>query len=146
MNASGQIVGTSATASGAPHATLWELGPPDTTPPPPPIPDPYLPFLRLKGYGNATDQVLTTANHLFGNIGSFNGQPSLFISTVDLNTSERWIITLVPPAGTPLAPGTYTNAGGTDAFPLRPVVHVIHFAAVRHRCRQFTLSRQGSSP
>jgi hypothetical protein len=91
--------------------------------------DPETSFLRLNGYQGVAEQVLTPADNrvLFGTVGNFNSQPDLFISYVDLNTFDRWQITLVPANGTPLAPGTYVAGGFGDFFSGRPVMQVLHF-------------------
>jgi len=112
--------------------------------------DPSTSFLRLNGYGGVAEQVLTPADViLVGGVGSFGTpfgppQPDLFISSLNLSTFERWQITLVPPIGAPLVPGTYSDAGWVEALPLRPAMQVLHHGGLpfNYDCRggSFTIN------
>ena len=89
-------------------------------------------FLRFDGYeGVATRTYARTNAFLLGGIGSLGHpygppQETLFSSAAipDDGTGD-WQITMIPPLGSSLAPGTYSNAGDFGAFPDNPVL-IVH--------------------
>ncbi len=85
-------------------------------------------YLQLNGYSGAEEQVFVPDPNvvLFGTVGNFNNQQDLFISYLDFRTFDRWNITLVPPSGTPLLPGTYANTGNFSTWETRGAIQVLH--------------------
>jgi HYR domain-containing protein len=101
----------------------------------------------LQGYEGVPDLVLTSSNaSVFATVGSFGSpwgppQSDIFISTFTPDFAQRWQIELIPPIGTPFAPGTYTNAGDyADAGDGRPVLVVFHIGGVRCTGGTFTIN------